>query len=100
MIAAVIALLIPWLSPLSFSHGAPHWTIGQSGTTYSRVGSTHRRVAVSTAWATNVRYVDKASADPPTRTLEHLGTSGILVWAVIEPRIGAWPPDGRRLSIG
>jgi len=33
--------------------------------------------------ARNVRYRDKATADPPNKTLEHLPARGVIVWAVI-----------------
>jgi hypothetical protein len=33
--------------------------------------------------ATNVRYRNRATADPPNRTLAHLRQDGIVVWAVI-----------------
>ncbi len=33
--------------------------------------------------AENVRYRDPATADPPNRTLAHLRSDGVIVWAVI-----------------
>jgi hypothetical protein len=33
--------------------------------------------------ARNLRYRDKATADPPNKTLEHLPARGVIVWAVI-----------------
>lgn len=98
MAAVAIALLIPWLSPLSFGASATHWKTGSSGTTYITVGKAHRRVPISTAWTSNVDFRDSASADPPNRTLRHLGKEGILVWASIQPQIGAWPPSKRHIS--
>ena len=93
--AVVVALTIPWLTPLSFSLHAQGWHVGRSGTVYTTVG--HARRPVATAWAANIRYRDRATSDPPNGTLQHLPSNGIVVWASIQPPT-AWPPDHRRVS--
>ena len=72
---------------------APHpgWTTGSSGSGRSAYGGAG---VESTAWtATGVRYRDRATADPPNRTLAHLPRRAVIVWAVAftpvqnEPRL-------------
>lgn len=79
------AALAPWAQPLRF-RPLPGWRAGASGTVHS-VYRPDRQVPApkqSTAWiARNVRYGDRASADPPNATLAHLPPDGIVVWAVI-----------------
>jgi hypothetical protein len=53
---------------------------------------------MSTAWASNVHYRDRATSDPPNNTLQRFPSSGVVVWAAIQPAIG-WPPGGRRITI-
>jgi hypothetical protein len=53
---------------------------------------------MSTAWAANVRYRDRATSDPPNATLQQLPSTGIVVWASIQSPT-AWPPDHRRVSV-
>ncbi|MFZ1879964.1 MAG: hypothetical protein WAU41_07355 [Gaiellaceae bacterium] len=81
-----LALAAPWTHPLAFS-ALPGWQTGTSGNTRSAyVGpGPHASVPLeSTAWiARDVRYTDKATADPPNKTLAHLPARGIIVWAVI-----------------
>ncbi len=86
MVSLLVALTVaPWLHPLAFSP-LPGWHAGTSGNTKSAyVGSAHHAVVPleSAAWiATNVRYTDEATADPPNKTLAHLAPDGIVVWAV------------------
>lgn len=87
MLPFLISLaLAPWAHPLTF-HPLPGWHAGASGNTRSAYVGQPTRVAVpleSTAWtATNARYRDDPTADPPNRTLTHLRANGIIVWAVI-----------------
>ena len=87
MVAILAALTIaPWLHPLAFGP-LPGWHAAMSGNTPSAyVGAgPHADVPLeSAAWiATNVRYKDEATADPPNETLAHLPPHGIIVWAVI-----------------
>jgi hypothetical protein len=96
MVAVLVAVLaIPWAAPLSFGDPAPGWHVGRSGTVYTKV--VRKREPLSVAWAANVKYRDVATADPPNRTLRHLPSNGIVVWAAIQPP-GNWPPDGRRTT--
>jgi hypothetical protein len=80
------AVLAPWAHPLAF-RPLRGWRRGASGTVRSHYGGATRRVAApraSSAWiAKNVRYRDRATADPPNATLAHLPRNGIVVWAVI-----------------
>jgi hypothetical protein len=100
MVAAVlIGVAIPWLTPLSFGLHAQGWHTGRSGTFYTTVGPAHARVPMSAAWAANVRLLDRATSDPPNKTLQRLPPRGIVVWARIQARVGAWPPDHRRVSV-
>jgi hypothetical protein len=80
---AAIAL-VPWAHPLAFLP-LPGWHAGASGTVDSLYdNSSLRAPKESTAWiATNVRYRDRATADPPNKTLAHLPRNGVIVWAVI-----------------
>lgn len=87
MIAFLLALTVaPWAHPLSF-RPVPGWQTGTSGNTRSvYVGHGSRATAPleSAAWiAKNVRYRDDATADPPNKTLAHLPSNGLIVWAVI-----------------
>ena len=87
MVAFLVALTVaPWLHPLAF-RPLPGWHAGMSGNTDSAyVGAGPHAVVPleSVAWiATNVRYKDEATADPPNKTLAHLPPHGIIVWAVI-----------------
>ena len=97
MVAAVVAarLAVPWAPPLSFSAPASGWHVGRSGTAYTKM--MRKREPLSVAWAANVKYRDVATADPPNRTLRHLPSTAIVVWAAIQPP-GDWPPDGRRTT--
>lgn len=81
MLPLLLALaLAPWSHPLGF-HALPGWQTGASGTTHSRYGG--HGGSESTAWiATNVRYRDHATADPPNKTLAHLPQNAVIVWAV------------------
>lgn len=87
MVGILAALVLtPWLHPLGF-HSLPGWQTGASGNTQSAYIGPGKRLTVpseSTAWiARNVRYRDDATADPPNKTLAHLPTNGVVVWAVI-----------------
>jgi hypothetical protein len=87
MVALLAALsLVPWSQPLAF-RPLPGWQIGASGNTVSRYTGTSKHAAASeesAAWiAENVRYRDRATADPPNTTLAHLPANGVIVWAVI-----------------
>lgn len=87
MIGLLLALAVaPWAHPLSFGPLAG-WQTGESGNTHSFYAGPGVRATApqeSTAWiARDVRYRDRATADPPTRTLAHLPPSGLIVWAVI-----------------
>lgn len=70
--AIALVFVIPWLSPLSFASHPAKWTTGQSGTTFQTSGVQHKRFPVSIAWAANVPYRDRATADPPNTTLQNL----------------------------
>ncbi len=87
MIGLLVALaLLPWAHPLSFGP-LGGWETGASGNTrsfYAGPGVRATPPRESAAWiARNVRYQDRATADPPTRTLAHLPPNGVIVWAVI-----------------
>jgi hypothetical protein len=85
MIELLAALaLVPWAHPLAF-RPLPGWRTGASGNVASQYGpSPVRAPKESTAWiARNVRYRDGATEDPPNKTLAHLPSSGVIVWAVI-----------------
>jgi hypothetical protein len=84
VIALAIASLLaaPWSHPLAFKP-LPGWHTGASGNVRSAYGG-HGTPRASSAWiATNVRYRDRATADPPNATLRTLPRRGIIVWAVI-----------------
>jgi hypothetical protein len=78
--------IAPWAHPLEFTPSAG-WQEGASGTTGSAyVGQAQPAPTAleSAAWtAQNVRYRDRATADPPNKTLAHLPPNGLIVWAVI-----------------
>jgi hypothetical protein len=78
--------LAPWTQPLAFDP-LTGWRRGTSGTVNSRYDNATRRVPApkeSAAWlATNVRYRDRATDDPPNRTLAHLPREAVIVWAVV-----------------
>jgi hypothetical protein len=78
------ALLAPWTHPLAF-RPLPGWRTGASGNVPSLYGpSSVRAPREATAWiARNVRYRDGATEDPPNKTLRHLPSNGVIVWAVI-----------------
>jgi hypothetical protein len=78
------AALAPWSHPLAF-RPLPGWRTGASGNVPSLYGpSPVRAPKASSAWiARNVRYHDKATADPPNKTLASLPSTGVIVWAVI-----------------
>jgi hypothetical protein len=97
VIAAPVAAAVLWLTPLSFGLHNPGWYTGLSGTVYTTVGRRHARIPMSTAWASNVRYHDRATSDPPNYTLQHFPASGVVVWGAIQT--GGWPPGGRRISV-
>ena len=87
MIQLLVALaLAPWTHPLAFQP-LPGWRTGASGNTNSLHVVPSKRVPApkeSAAWiARNVRYRDRATADPPNATLMHLPRDGVIVWAVI-----------------
>ena len=67
------------LAALAFAP-LPGWHTGASGLVPSAYGDGGR---ASTAWiAHDVRYRDRATADPPNATLRHLPRDGVIVWAV------------------
>jgi hypothetical protein len=78
--------LAPWAHPLAFAP-LPGWHTGMSGTVLSQYDNASANVRMpkeSAAWmATNVRYRDRATADPPNRTLAHLPRDAVIVWAAI-----------------
>ncbi len=78
--------LAPWAHPLAFQP-LSGWRTGASGNVNSRHVVPSKRVPApkeSAAWiARNVRYSDRATADPPNTTLMHLPRNGVIVWAVI-----------------
>jgi hypothetical protein len=78
------AALTPWAHPLVF-RPLPGWRTGSSGNISSLYGpSSVRAPKASSAWiARNVRYRDKATEDPPNKTLQDLPSRGVIVWAVI-----------------
>ena len=82
MLAA--AALAPWAHPLRFAPLAG-WRTGASGNVPSLYGPAPVRAPLeSSAWiAKNVRYRDRATEDPPNRTLAQLPRRGVIVWAVI-----------------
>ena len=97
MIELLAALaLAPWAHPLAF-RPLPGWHTGASGTVNSLYDNASARVRMpkeSAAWtATNVRYRDRATDDPPNRTLAHLPRDAVIVWAVIfqTERLGQKP---------
>ena len=81
-----LALAAPWTHPLSF-HPVTGWQTGASGNTHSAYVGPGRHATVpleSAAWiARDVHYRDEATADPPNKTLAHLPSNGVIVWAVI-----------------
>ena len=82
----------------------PGWQTGASGETHSFYGGPGIRARPpleSTAWiAKNVRYRDRATADPPTKTLAQLPAGGIVVWAVIYSPVESNPrPHPMRLDL-
>lgn len=95
LVAVIAAFAIPWAAPVSFGSPPAGWRVGRSGTVATAVaGTTEHR---STAWAGNIAYRDRATADPPNATLRHLRPRGIVVWVSIQPPAG-WPPGHRRTS--
>jgi hypothetical protein len=78
------AALTPWTHPLAF-RPLPGWRTGASGNVPSLYGpSLVRAPKASSAWiARNVRYRDRATDDPPNKTLQDLPSRGVIVWAVI-----------------
>jgi hypothetical protein len=87
MLPFLLALAVaPWAHPLVFQP-MPGWQTGASGNTTSAYVGRRTKAVVpleSTAWiATNVRYRDDSTADPPNATLTHLPRNGLIVWAVI-----------------
>jgi hypothetical protein len=78
------AVLAPWAHPLRF-RPLPGWQTGASGNVPSLYGPAPVRAPrESSAWiAEKVGYRDRATADPPNRTLSHLPRAGVIVWAVI-----------------
>ena len=100
MLAAVVAaIVVPWLTPLTFSSHPSGWYTGASGTYFLTVGSSHQRYPVSVAWTANVICPDCNHFNPPNGTLRHLGPNDVVVWASIqEADPTGWPPAGRRLS--
>lgn len=87
MIALMLALAVaPWSRPPSFQP-LTGWQSGASGNTRSvYVGRKNLAAAPleSAAWiARGVRYVDRATADPPNKTLRGLPKNAVIVWAVI-----------------
>lgn len=74
-----------WARPLEFSP-LGGWHTGASGTLPSRYGpASVRSPKESTGWIAtkNIRYRNRATADPPNKTLAHLPRDGVIVWAVI-----------------
>lgn len=100
MLAAVaVALVVPWVTPVSLGLHAAGWYVGRGGTFYESVGRTHTRTPFSTAWAANVRCSDCRRSNPPNATLHHFPRRGIIVRVSIQPPDPTgWPPPGRRLS--
>lgn len=82
LLAAVA--LSPWAQPLAF-RPLPGWRTGTSGNVPSLYGpSPVRAPNASSAWiARNVRYRDRATADPPNKTLAGMPSRGVIVWVVI-----------------
>jgi hypothetical protein len=78
------AAISPWTHPLAF-RPLPGWRTGASGDVPSLYGGNAAEAPrASSAWiARNVRYRDKATADPPNKTLAHVPRTGVIVWAVI-----------------
>jgi hypothetical protein len=95
--AALAAIAIPWLAPVSFTASAPAWHVGQTGTITEKVASATK--PVSTAWASTVPCSDCGTSAPPNKTLKSLPRHGVIVTANIRPAgQEMWPPDGRRAS--
>lgn len=88
MIALAVAALAvaPWSPPLAFAP-LPGWQTGRSGDVRSVYAGRQTRVKApleASAWiARGVRYRDDPTADPPNRTLQHLPSGAVIVWAVI-----------------
>ena len=84
----------PWSKPLSFQSAAG-WRVGASGTV-RRARSAGKALSLrypeSTAWTSNVRYRDPATADPSQPTIYKLAKNGVLVTAVIQPPSGTTQP--------
>jgi hypothetical protein len=79
------AALAPWAHPLRF-RPLPGWQTGTSGTVHSSYGPVPgvSSPKASIAWMVRgVRFGDRPTADPPTKTLSHLPPKGILVSAVV-----------------
>ena len=79
------AALAPWAQPVRFRPLAG-WQTGHSATITSTYGPVPGVASPkeSIAWmAKGVRFSDRPSADPPTRTLARLPPRGILVSVVI-----------------
>jgi hypothetical protein len=78
------AAVSPWTHPLAF-RSLPGWRTGASGDVPSLYGpSPSEAPRASSAWiAKNIRYRDKATADPPNKTLAHMPRTAVIVWAVI-----------------
>lgn len=74
-----ITVTAPWTRPLKF-RPASGWRTGSSGT---YAGYVHGIVGSSAWTALDVRYRDRARADPPAKTLAHLRRTSVIVWAVI-----------------
>ena len=93
--AAATPVAVPWVTPVTLTQPAVGWKVGSSGTVTTSVMG--RPTPTATAWAANVRYLDNAVSDPPSRTLARIPRRGVVVWASIQPPL-MWPPDGRRTS--
>lgn len=100
MLAAVVAaLVVPWLTPLTFTSHPSGWHSGSSGTYELTVGPNHATVPVSVAWSANVACPDCDHFNPPNSTLRHLGPGGIVIWASIQRGDPSGSlPAGRHLS--
>jgi hypothetical protein len=96
---AIVALAIPWLTPVWFASPGPAWHTGHTGTLSEKVGNAHTPTPVATAWAATVRCSDCGKSDPPNKTLKRLPSHGVIVTASIRaPGQQLWPPVGRRLT--
>ena len=86
VIALVAAIAVaPWTQPVRF-RPLPGWQNGASGTLSSSYGPVPGVASPkeATAWmATDVRYRDPATADPPNATLSQLPRRGIVVFATV-----------------